>query len=621
MFFLIVRGIEFGDVKTQKWLVSILSGFLSSVLLTQPLKIVALVVVFAFFCQKSHDDQEAMEYLDENELHLERDEEYLHENNLSLVDSRSTIVHARLTDAEVASARDRRLKEMQMWSILREALVYLIFFSTLSVLIYSQTQLNSFLQVDHLRKYLCNPRQPDLDYQQISNQADFWSWLEESFVENIRAQQWYNGEPPRNLSGFMNDRTNRLLGWITMRQVRVKTHPCSPMRSLHFICQYDYSSRTEQTDSFDPGWINQTQTSSSDSILSQAFQYKSKDVLDTYPISGRFGRYGDGGYVYEFRGRLADIRMNLTKLHEYQWIDDQTRAVIIQLSLYNPNAQLFTSIILLTEFLSTGGVVTQSTIEPIQFYAFTSLSQLICLIVYILFIVYLMMKQVQLKWQAFTQFWSLLDFGVIICSWVGVAMYVWRYVEYSRIGQVFAETNGFSCFFGTIKFIRLCRYNYRVYLFIETLRIAVRELIPFSLMFSVVFLSFNFLFYLLFVSKLAACATFLGTTQMLFEMTLMQFDGDALLDAAAFLAPFCFSFFKRANENAGDVERVYSFILNRFLQWTGLKEQDDDEKHDASIRQEYFDSVANFPEKMDQLLGALNRVYMDQKTEKEEIIL
>ena len=191
MFFLIVRGIEFGDVKTQKWLVSILSGFLSSVLLTQPLKvmreykskmmltfvlqIVALVIVFAFFCQKSHDDQEAMEYLDENELHIERDEEYLHENSPSLVDSRSAIGHTRLTEAEVASARERRLKEMQMWSILREALVYLIFFSTLSVLIYSQTQLNSFLQVDHLRKYLCNPRQSDLDYQQVCLCIHFYS--------------------------------------------------------------------------------------------------------------------------------------------------------------------------------------------------------------------------------------------------------------------------------------------------------------------------------------------------------------------------------------------------------------------------------------------------------------
>ncbi|UJR06735.1 hypothetical protein I4U23_011024 [Adineta vaga] len=661
IFFLIVRGIEFGDVKTQKWLISILSGFFSSILFTQPLKIVALMIVFAFFCRKSQDDREAMEYLDENELYLDRDEEYLHDNNSLLIDPRPTIKHTRLTDTEVVSARQRRLKEIQMWSILRESFLYLIFFSTLSVLIYSQTQFNSFLQVDHLRKYLFNSRQSDLDYNQISSQSDYWSWLKESFAENIRAQQWYNDDPPRNLSGFMNDKTNRLLGWITMRQLRVKTHLCSPMRNLNFICQYDYNSQTEQTNSFDPGWIDQTQINSN-SIFNQAFQYKSKDDLDTYPISGKFGRYGDGGYVYEFRGRLSDIQMNLTKLHEYQWIDDQTRAIIIQLSLYNPNAQLFTSIILLTEFLSTGGVVTQSTIESIQFYAFTSLSQLICLIIFTIFILYLIIKQIQLKWKAFTQFWSIIDIVIIICSWVGVGMYIWRYIEYCRIGKLFAKTNGytyinlqlltyineimrymfsFCCFFGTIKFIRLCRYNYRVYLFIETLRIAVKELIPFSMMFSIVFLSFNFLFYFLFVSKLEACATFLQTTQMLFEMILMQFDGDGLVNAAAFLAPFCFSLFifvvvftclsmfltivnqsfAKAKQNGDNVEHIYSFIFNRFLQWTGLKELDDVEKYDVSLRQEYFDPIIHFPEKMDQLLEALNQVYMSQKTEKEEIII
>ena len=37
--FIIARGIEFGDLKTQKWLISILSGFFSSILLTQPLKV------------------------------------------------------------------------------------------------------------------------------------------------------------------------------------------------------------------------------------------------------------------------------------------------------------------------------------------------------------------------------------------------------------------------------------------------------------------------------------------------------------------------------------------------------------------------------------------------------
>ncbi|CAF4612732.1 unnamed protein product [Rotaria sp. Silwood1] len=39
IFLIIVRGIEFGDLKTQKWLTSLLSGFFSSILLIQPIKV------------------------------------------------------------------------------------------------------------------------------------------------------------------------------------------------------------------------------------------------------------------------------------------------------------------------------------------------------------------------------------------------------------------------------------------------------------------------------------------------------------------------------------------------------------------------------------------------------
>ena len=37
--FIIARAIEFGDVNVRKWLVSIIIGFLSSVLFTQPIKV------------------------------------------------------------------------------------------------------------------------------------------------------------------------------------------------------------------------------------------------------------------------------------------------------------------------------------------------------------------------------------------------------------------------------------------------------------------------------------------------------------------------------------------------------------------------------------------------------
>jgi hypothetical protein len=83
--FLIARGIEFGDEKTQKWLTSILSGFFSSILLTQPLKvkflrlslklivfvllkIICLAIFFACFCRNANEDKEANEYLDDDQV-------------------------------------------------------------------------------------------------------------------------------------------------------------------------------------------------------------------------------------------------------------------------------------------------------------------------------------------------------------------------------------------------------------------------------------------------------------------------------------------------------------------------------------------------------------------------
>ena len=97
--FILARGIEFGDLKTQKWLTSILSGFFSSIILTQPLKvkffsfvsglhkfllkILCLAIFFACFCRNPNDDKEANEHLDDNQLGLDNDEEYLHSMKVS----------------------------------------------------------------------------------------------------------------------------------------------------------------------------------------------------------------------------------------------------------------------------------------------------------------------------------------------------------------------------------------------------------------------------------------------------------------------------------------------------------------------------------------------------------
>jgi polycystin 1L2 len=272
-------------------------------------------------------------------------------------------------------------------------------------------------------------------------------------------------------------------------------------------------------------------------------------------------------------------------------------------------------------------------------------------------IVYFMWLEIQLlyelKWKYLHQFWSFLEIGIIVCSWSSVGIYVWRYKECKRIGTLFAETNGyvyinlqlasyvndvltffygFCCFFGTIKFIHLCRFNRRLYLFVETLKYAGKELVIFSMMFSILFMSFVYLFYFLFISKLSSCSSLLKTSQMLFEMMLMKFDAHELTGAAAFLGPFCFSLFiflvafvclslflsiinrsfRRARENIkNDKQDISTFMLKKFQRWTGLKKASKEElqeERDAAMRSEYFDPIERWPEKIDQLLGVIDRV-------------
>ncbi|CAF1336506.1 unnamed protein product [Adineta steineri] len=620
-FFIIVRGIQFGDLKTQKWLTSLLSGFFSSIFLIQPLKIVALAIFFAFFIRKSDKDNEAAEYLDDN-IDLNHNEEYLHSKESPFI-YRSQTRNVRLNESELACIRDQRLKEI----------------------------------LNHLQKYFLNTNQIDNDYTKISTIDQYWNWLENSFISNIHAQQWYNGEAPQNLNGFINDKSNRLIGRVLMRQLRVKTSLCPTKLSLK--CNEDYSFFNEDKNSYTPGWLNQTNEYSNSSII-RAFLYDNGENYDQYIYIGKYGTYNSGGYIYEYQGRLSDLQSNLSELHRLSWINSQTRAILLQLTLYNPNVQLFTSVKFLTEFLPTGGLLPQYRVEPITFQVFISSFQLICTIIYMIFIIYHIIIEIKsffrIKFSYFYNFWSYIDIGIIGCSWGILGVYIWRYQQTISIGNRFQQTNGyvyinlqlliyvndiltyllaFCCFFGTLKFLRLCRFHQRLLLFTKTLQYAKKDLFSFMFMFLFVFMAFLTLFYLLFSDKISSCSTLLHTAQTLFEMMLMKFDAYELSDAAPFLGPFSFSLFillavfvcmsmfitiindnfrfVRNNMNMNDSEdqAVLLYMFHKFQRWIGLGQSfqiTSTEEQDEAVRIEYRNPFETLPEKIDQLLDALNRV-------------
>ena len=109
------------------------------------------------------------------------------------------------------------------------------------------------------------------------------------------------------------------------------------------------------------------QVKNSVQLFVKLFNINPVKKLKTYVVVGSHGSYSGNGYVYEFRGRLNDLQSNLSQLHQLQWIDQRTRAVIIQFTLYNPNVQLFTSVIILTEFFSTSAIYLTARFETMDF--------------------------------------------------------------------------------------------------------------------------------------------------------------------------------------------------------------------------------------------------------------
>jgi hypothetical protein len=183
-------------------------------------------------------------------------------------------------------------------------------------------------------------------------------------------------------------------------------------------------------------------------------------------------------------------------------------------------------------------------------------------VAYLLLIIYLMISEtrllIRMKKQYFYRFWSYIEAILIVCAWAYVVIVLWRYMEYRRITDRFIETNGYvyvnlqlaaymtdvlsillgiSAYFGTIRCLRFCRYHSRLSLFTNTLVRASRALVSFGVMFSVIFVAFLMLFYLLFASSLSTCTSLLHTAATLFEMTLWKINAQELLHVNGWLGP------------------------------------------------------------------------------------
>jgi len=207
---------------------------------------------------------------------------------------------------------------------------------------------------------------------------------------------------------------------------------------------------------------------------------------------------------------------------------------------------------MIAEMMESGGFTYYHRFEPMNLLGSltgTAVFLLACKIIYLIFIIFFIVKEVRTFWKQrlkyFTMFWSWVELQVIVLSIAGSVIFIYRYVATLKLLDIFAKSGGNAymkfqvvaywnevllymlgllVFWSTMKFIKLLRFNKVMSLLGSTLKYASKSLLYFSIMFLLLFFAFMQFFYLTYNSLFRTFSTIVLTTEECLQMLVGKFD-------------------------------------------------------------------------------------------------
>ena len=314
--------------------------------------------------------------------------------------------------------------------------------------------------------------------------------------------------------------------------------------------------------------LSNNETSTSLKKVFNAFTYKNAFEIDSLPYIGKFNDYTGGGYVFNLSSNYDDAFNDLTVLREYKWIDRYTSAIFIEFSTYNPNINLFSTIKILFEFLPTGNIVITDEINTFGLYESNGDSasfKFACFIIFIIFTVVFMIREIilltTLKKKYFTLFWSFFTWTIIGFTWTTFSFYILKIyasrnleeklnnnniinMQYiSSISEILRNMLGFCSALGTIRFLKLLRFNKQISYFSTVFKISLGEIFSLILIFLILLSSFAQLLYLILNNQSIKYATFIKSLTTLFLMMIGKFDMKIIFESNSILGEIIFILF------------------------------------------------------------------------------
>eukprot|EP00397_Hematodinium_sp_SG-2012_P007724 GEMP01007774.1.p1 GENE.GEMP01007774.1~~GEMP01007774.1.p1 ORF type:complete len:878 (+),score=114.76 GEMP01007774.1:252-2636(+) len=292
--------------------------------------------------------------------------------------------------------------------------------------------------------------------QQVQDQRSFWHWLQSDFatiaytpeadynlgVATLKTKFLKNGFDISWSPRFITDDTNILLGSIRVRQVRGKVNQdCEPGALYRHIFPDCYPGFTSASEDREPYGHAYTPTY----LQTPHFQWHNESETLGIPLNGNVTEYAASGYYFDMPLHYRESQTLLRDLNEWNWVDQQTRAVIIEFNVLNLNVNILTNNRIAFEFSPSGLV---RPLHSMQVWSLNTLTfsttgdgLIIFLWIIVSFIIlftatiYILWQIWRIRFHFFTYGWNIMDLFIV------VLMYVYLSVRISIYGGVANEPN------------------------------------------------------------------------------------------------------------------------------------------------------------------------------------
>ncbi|XP_033737951.1 uncharacterized protein LOC117325653 isoform X2 [Pecten maximus] len=529
-FFLILYSMEWGKDKSEEWLTTFVFSFVESLLVVDPFKVIMIAVLFALLFKKPVDGGGPQLKMDRLKNAAKA---FNAGSSRTYLSFRMDVLSSNSPPSSemLEKTRIQRLHEIKAREVFMELLLYGIFAFVIYSISFVNRDQRSYNLKTNIYDSLVAPSKSHLGFSKVEDAIDFIDWMNGTFFRRYFPMTEYNGDPLDVRDElFFWDLANTRIGPPRLRQVRMKRGGCpydkvTPGRD----CVPGYDVTTEEDRDYCVGWTQDlTSTSCTSNMLfsQDAWRYQHSEDIWGVAIAGSFGVYGGGGYILKLENDLTNAELILSELQRFKWINRETRAVFLEFTLYNANANLFAYVIFLAEFTELGGLVTWSNIYPFRAYQHTGALgtfAMLCYFIYMIVMIYGTVKLI-LKFrkagccQFVKDVWNVIDTLCAILSFIAVVMWGLRY-SYSKQSLaiyyddkrafinfqhvviwdiVFNVIVGILVFIATIRILRILGYNKRMTQLAAVISNAAADLSGFAVVFGIVFFAYVSFGYLLF---------------------------------------------------------------------------------------------------------------------------